>query len=107
MIFVFLCFGYQVQDGGQDLVDRLNLVAGETNDLHGVGDGLEVGPVVDAGLQRKDKERRLRRLLGSIQLSSAAVRVAAKRRRRLHSHTGPLLTFSELVVGVNSCYFAP
>lgn len=44
-----------MQDGGQDLVDSLNLVGGESNDFHGVGDGLEVCPVVDAGLRRKEK----------------------------------------------------
>lgn len=50
-------FGYQVQDGGQDLVNSLNLVCSEADDFHGVGDGLEVSAVVDAGLRREETER--------------------------------------------------
>lgn len=53
----FFSFPYQVQDGGQDFVNSLNLICGETNDFHGVGDGLEVGPIVDAGLQRRERWR--------------------------------------------------
>lgn len=61
-ILSFFSFLYQVQDGGQDLVNSLNLVCGETDDFHGVGDGLEFSPIVDAGLQRRERWRSLMRI---------------------------------------------
>lgn len=54
-ILVLFPFLYQMQDGGQDLVNGLNLVRSEADDFHGVGDGLEVGPVIDAGLQTEER----------------------------------------------------
>lgn len=40
-----------MQDGGQDLVNGLNLVPGEADHLHGVGHSSEVSAVVDGRLE--------------------------------------------------------
>lgn len=44
-----------MQDGGQDLVNSLNLIPCETDHFHGVGYSFEIGPVVDGRLQRDKK----------------------------------------------------
>jgi len=49
---------YQVEDGGQDLVHGLNLLAGEADHLHGVGHDFEIGAVIDGRLEREGERRR-------------------------------------------------
>lgn len=56
---------YQMQDGGQDLVNSLNLVPGETDHFHGIGHGFEIGPIVDRRLEREE-ERQGNKGIGSI-----------------------------------------
>ncbi len=40
-----------MQDGSQDLVDRLNLLCSESNDLHGISDSFKISTVIYRGLQ--------------------------------------------------------
>lgn len=47
-----------MQDGGQDLVNSLNLVPRETDHFHGVGYSFEIGPIVDARLERETERRK-------------------------------------------------
>lgn len=41
----------QMQDGRQDLVDRLNLLCSESNYLHGISDSFKISTVIYRGLQ--------------------------------------------------------
>ncbi len=40
-----------MQDGSQDLVDRLNLLCSESNYLHGISDSFKISTVIYRGLQ--------------------------------------------------------
>lgn len=42
---------YQVQNGCHNFVDSLDLLLLEANHLHGIGDCLELGPIVDGTLR--------------------------------------------------------
>lgn len=46
---------YQMQDGGQDLVNGLDLIPRETDDFHGVGHSSELRPVIDGRLEGGQK----------------------------------------------------
>lgn len=46
---------YQMQDGGQDLVNGLDLIPRETDDFHGVGHSFKLCPVIDGRLEGGQK----------------------------------------------------
>lgn len=48
-----------MKDGGQDLVNSLNLVDCEPNYFHGIGYSFEISAVIDARLQRDKKKNML------------------------------------------------